>query len=304
VATLGAPARRPTLPGAPVRPRIGSPMRRRVVVGVLALLSLVLLSVYFRESDSGPLHGVQSTGAAVLRPFEVAAERVARPFRDAANWFGGLVDAKSENAKLRREVDRYRQLVIQNETAAAENKDLKRIVHYVESPQFPSGFRAVVTRVIAHAPTQFVQQVEVDAGSNQGIALGAPVVTPDGLAGHVTKVARNVALVTLLTDETSAASGLDPKTRATGIVRHDESTGELIMDGVTKDQVVNLDDTVVTAGWRSGKLTDLYPKGIPIGAVASVGQVDTDNYKLIQIEPFVHFSSLESVIVLVPNQTR
>ena len=76
------------------------------------------------------------------------------------------------------------------------------------------------------------------------------------------------------------------------------------MDGVTKDQVVNLGDILVTAGWKSGTLTDLYPKGILIGAVASVGQVDTDNYKLIQVEPFVHFSSLESVIVLVPTKKR
>ena len=279
-------------------------MRRRIVATGLVLVSLALLTAYFRESDSGPLHGVQSTGAAILRPFEIGAERVARPFRDAANWSGGLVDAKSENAKLRRQVDQYRQLLIQNQTAAAENGVLKSLLRYRESAAFPSGYTGVATRVIARAPTQFVQQVEIDAGSNQGVGPDSPVVTADGLVGHVTKVARNVSLVTLLTDETSAASGLDPKTHATGIVRHSESTGELIMDGVTKDQVVNLGDILVTAGWKSGTLTDLYPKGIPIGAVASVGQVDTDNYKLIQVEPFVHFSSLESVIVLVPTKKR
>src|SRR5204862_4273532 len=119
VATLGAPARRPTLPGSPIRPRFGSPVRRRIVATGLVLASLALLSAYFRESDSGPLHGIQSTGAAILRPFEVGAERVARPFRDAANWFSGLVDAKSENAELRRQVDQYGQLLIQNQTAAA-----------------------------------------------------------------------------------------------------------------------------------------------------------------------------------------
>jgi rod shape-determining protein MreC len=304
VATLGAPARRPTLPGSPIRPRPGSPVRRRLVVAVLVLVSLALLSAYFRESDSGPLHGVQSTGAAVLRPFQVGAERVARPFRDAASWFGGLVDAKSENAKLRRQLDEYRQLLIQNQTAASENETLKDLLRYRDSAAFPKGFTAVATRIIGRAPTQFVQQVEIDAGSNQGIRLDSPVVTGDGLVGNVTKVARNVALVTLLTDESTAASGLDPKTKATGIVRHDPAGGALVLDRVTKDQVVNLGDIVVTAGWRSGKLTDLYPKGIPIGSVSSVGQVDTDLYKRVQVEPFVDFSALESVLVLVPNEER
>ena len=41
------------------------------------LLSLVLITVYFREPVGGSLHGVQSGGATVLRPFEVVSERVA-----------------------------------------------------------------------------------------------------------------------------------------------------------------------------------------------------------------------------------
>jgi rod shape-determining protein MreC len=300
VATLGSPARRPAVPGSPLRPRVASPLRRRIVAGALVVASLALLSVYFRESNDGPLHGVQSTGAAILRPFEVGAERVARPFRDASNWFSGLVDAKSENEKLRKQLDDLRQLYIQNENAAAENAQLQKLLRYQHSPRYPQGFTSISTSIISRPPAQFVRQVEIDAGSNQGVRLDAPVVTNDGLVGHVTKVARNVALVTLLTDETSAASGVDLKTRATGIVSHGQSTGDtLVLDRVTKDQVVNRGDVVVTAGWRSGRLTDLYPKGIPIGLVTSVGERDTDSYKSIQVEPFVDFSALESVIVLV-----
>ena len=76
--------------------RAASVMRRRVVAIVLVVLSLVLLTIYFRESSSGGLHSVQSAGSAVLRPFEVAATRVAQPFRDAASWVGSLASAKSD----------------------------------------------------------------------------------------------------------------------------------------------------------------------------------------------------------------
>ncbi|MFL5925549.1 MAG: hypothetical protein ACJ77E_01245, partial [Gaiellaceae bacterium] len=61
-------------------------------MGGLALLSLVLITVSFRSTA---LDGVQGTGAAILRPFEVAADRVTRPFRDAVSWSRGLIDAKS-----------------------------------------------------------------------------------------------------------------------------------------------------------------------------------------------------------------
>ena len=64
------------------------------------MLALILITISFREPASGPLHGVQSAGATVLRPFEVAAERVARPFRDVYGYFAGLVHVKQENARL------------------------------------------------------------------------------------------------------------------------------------------------------------------------------------------------------------
>jgi rod shape-determining protein MreC len=280
-------------------------VRRRILVTALVVVSLALLSVYFRESNGGPLHGVQSAGSTVLRPFEVGAEHVARPFRDAASWFSGLVDAKSENAKLRRENDRLRQQVVQDVTAAQENAQFRRLLALRGSARFPSDFRALAATVISRPSGQFVQQVTVGVGSSSGVRLHSPVVTADGLVGQVTKVARRVSLVALLTDETSAASGVDLRTGASGIVRHGQSTGStLILDRVAKDQIVHQNDIVITAGWCSGRLSDIYPKGLPIGVVTSVGQVDTDLYKNIQIQPFADFSSLEFVLVLVPTQPQ
>ena len=52
------------------------------------------------------------------------------------------------------------------------------------------------------------------------------------------------------------------------------------------------------AGARQ-KLSSLYPKGIAIGKVTSVGQSDTDLYKQVQVQPFADFTSIDAVIVLV-----
>ena len=65
---------------------------------------------------------------------------------------------------------------------------------------------------------------------------------------------------------------------------------------------MNAGDTIITAGSPAGsKLASLYPRNIPIGFVSSVGQNDTDIFKEIQVQPFVDFSSLESVLVLIPK---
>jgi rod shape-determining protein MreC len=281
--------------------RSATAVKRRVVAGVLVLLSLVLITIYFREPAGGGLHGVQSAGATVLRPFEVGSERVARPFRDAYGWFAGLVHAKSENARLREQVDLLTQRVIQNTNAAQENADLRRELHYVGLPRFPQDYRPVPTDVISRPPSEFQQHVGIAAGSGDGIRVDDPVVTADGLVGKVSSVAGHQAQVTLLTDPNLKVSALDLEHQATGIVGHGQGEGALTLDRVQKSQVLTPGDTIVTQGWKWGDLTSIYPAGIPIGYVSGASQSEVDLYWQAQVTPRVHFDSLHTVIVLIPK---
>jgi rod shape-determining protein MreC len=278
--------------------------RRRLVVGLLVLLSLALITVYFREPADGALHGAQNVGVTVLRPFEVAAERVAAPFRDLYGWVSGVFHARSENARLRSDLEVMRQKYIDAESALQENVKLKQLLEYQEAAAFPDDFRLVNVQVMARPPSLFEQQVVVAAGALQGISLHDPVVTADGLVGEVTKVFDRAAQVTLLTDPDSAVAAEVLTTGAAGLIRRGPGDGSLELDQVTKAQVVNLDDIVVTSGTLGGRLRSLYPKGIQIGVVTSVGQTDTDPYKRIQVDPFVDFTSLHSVAVLVSTRPK
>lgn len=268
----------------------------------LVLLSLVLITLAYRETSGGPVHNVQNAGASVLRPFEIATDRIARPFRDVYNWFDGLVTAHSENHKLKAEVQDLRQKYTAAESALNENVTLKRLLHYESGPSFPSAYHPVNASVIARAPTDVQQQIVISAGSNSGIRKDDPVVTADGLIGKVTKVLSNESRVTLLTDATSAVPAVDLRTGAYGLVQHGAGGGaQLIFGRVPKTEIVNIGDFVITAGTRLGALPDIYPHGIQIGKVTSVAQNDVDSFKQIQIEPFADFSSLDSVAVLVRN---
>ena len=101
--------------------------------------------------------------------------------------------------------------------------------------------------MIGRPGRQFADQIVVGAGKNDGLSKHDVVVNAEGLVGEVTKVASNVALVTLLTNETSAVSTLDIATNATDIAERG-SQNSLTIDRVTKDQVVNQDDVLVTTG--------------------------------------------------------
>ena len=269
-------------------------------MGVLVVLALVLVTLSFRETNGGPVTSAQNAGAAALRPFEIAATRVARPFHDAYSWFHGLLHARSDQKKLRAENERLRQLNVQNEFAANEVKQLKALLHFREGPTFPGDYNSISASVISRPAGAFAQAIIVSAGSADGVELLAPVVNGDGLIGLVTRVTTQASRVTLLTDEQSAVSALDAKTDAAGVVGHGPGIGSTLeLDRVSKDKDVRVGDTIVTAGWRSAQLSSLYPKGIPIGVVTSVGQSDTDLYKQVQVQPFADFSALDAVIVLV-----
>jgi rod shape-determining protein MreC len=271
------------------------------VAGVLVLLSIALITIYFRESAGGGLHQVQSAGATVLRPFEVAADRVSRPFRDAYGYFAGLVHAKSENNRLRVENEQLRQQASQNAFAASENADLRKKLRFINSPQYPRGFGHVTASILGQAPSAFEQQVLIGAGSSSGIQVFDPVVASEGLVGTVVRVAHNQSLVALLTDDTTSVSAIDVETGAQGVVKAGAS-----FDQVGKDQKVKSGDILVTAGWKTkaAGLSSIYPRGIPIGRVTSVGQNEVDLYKHVQLEPFVNFNTLSSLVVLFPPNTR
>jgi rod shape-determining protein MreC len=282
--------------------RSATALKRRIVAGVLVLLSLILITIYFREPAGGGLHSVQSGGATVLRPFEVGAERIARPFRDAYGYFAGLIHAKSQNAELRAQVDKLSQDVIQHATAAAENADLRRQLNYISSPRFPQDFTPVTTEVTSRPPSEFEQQVGIAAGSSHGVRKDDPVVTAEGLVGLVTRVAHSTAQVTLLTDPNLKVSALDMSTQATGMLGAGQGRGTLTLGRVPKSQTLSAGDTIVTQGFRIDRLTSLYPKGILIGYLSGASQSEVDLFWQAQVTPSVHFDSLRSVIVLIPKQ--
>ena len=291
------------IPTTPFGPRSAGALRRRLVVGALVLLSLVLITLSFRGGDDGPLAGVQSAGSTALRPFAVGFERVAQPFRDGYAWADSLLDARSEAERLRAENRELQQRAIQAEFAIQQNEYLRRLLEYVDGPRFPEDFDPVAAEVTARPNPAFTQAIVIAAGSENGVRVDDPVVNQDGLVGLVTRVTPNTARVQLLTDPEAAASALDVGTRATGIVRHARGTRETLdLDRVRKQDVIRRGDEIVTAGWRAGELSSVYPKGISIGEVTSVNQTDTDLFQQVQIDPFVDFGSLDAVLVLVPKE--
>jgi len=281
-------------------PRGRNTQLRRLLLFVLVLAALILLTVSFRSPTSGALHDVQGYGASALRPFEVAAERVARPFRDAYDYVSSLTSAKSQNKKLRGEVRTWRAQAMAAAAAQRQNAELKKLLHFEELNSFPKDYTPVNTTVISF-PSTTSQQVTIAAGSNRGIRLNTPVVTADGLIGHVTNVGPSTAQVTLLTDPDSHVPAVDVTHGITGLISRGPR-GTFILDRVSKEAIVQKGDRIVTRGTVDRHFPDYYPYGIPIGTVLSASPSDIATFLTVQVTPFANFDSLDAVAALVSNK--
>jgi rod shape-determining protein MreC len=298
LAVLGSSVQRSAASGYPSTR--SSAVRRRIVVGGLVLLSLVLITVSFRSSA---LDGVQGTAADVLRPFEVGAQRVAAPFRDTVSWVHGLVNAKDENKRLRKRIAQLQGAVVNARTAENENAILRRQLDY-HGPASLAQFKRVSAAVITSPQNALGESVTILAGSNAGVRKGDVVITADGLVGTVAKTTRSESRVTLITDELSSVTATDvAHPGSVGLVTSGSGGDVLSFDYVPKQDVVQTGDTIITAGTPAkATLGSLFPRGIVIGTVTSESDNDVDVFKNIQIQPAVDLSSIRAVMVLVPKQ--
>ena len=287
----------------PYPSKVRSALIRRTVVVLLVLVALALITISFRSPASGPLHGLQGAGSTALRPFQVAATRVAQPFRDAYDYFASASRAKSDLAKEKRLYLEVRREAIANRAAAARLEQVEKLLHYEQGAIFPTGYRAVNAAVISFPGSSFTHSLVIQAGSSSGVRRSLPVVSGDGLVGIVSNVFSHTAVVTLLTDSDYNVAARDNQRNVRGIL-HTGAGGTLVLDQVQKSQLVKKNDVLVTDGTRNSRFPDLYPYGIPIGRVSSVGVTDTAAFLQVQVQPFANLGSLDSVAVLVPTHHR
>jgi rod shape-determining protein MreC len=268
-------------------------LRRRIVVAVLLLLSVALLTAYFRESDSGVAHSVQSGVMTVVSPLQSGTATATKPFRDAWNWVGDLFSAKSQNKALKEEVEQLRAGLAQELATRSENEQLRALVQFQKDHIFPGGVRMVTARVIDRSTSAWYSTATINAGSGDGVRIDDPVVNGQGLVGRVTQVTLNASQVMLVTDQESHVDAMVEPGGAEGIVGG-SVTGDVTLDYVDKSEKVKVGQFVVTSG-RNGSI---FVKGIPIGTVESVGAQEVELYQSIAVKPFVDFRKLDIVAVI------
>lgn len=261
----------------------------RLLVVSLVMASLLTITIDFRGGQSGPFEVAGRAALTVIGPLQ---DGVSRVFRPVGAFFSGLAHVaslQSDNRSLRDEVRRLQDQASKNVSTQRELERLQKL----EKLQGTLGLRGVVGSVIGESVGNFDWSINVNRGSSDGVKMDLPVVTGEGLVGHVVAVAPHWCTVQLIIDPRSAVAGRLASSGETGLVQGQRSK-DLSMDLVNPGATVSANEQVVTSGYQGG----LYPPEILIGFVSFTYTRPGSLTKSIAVRPAVDFSSLEFVEVV------
>jgi rod shape-determining protein MreC len=273
--------------------------RRRAALAVFIALSIALLTAYFGESGGGVFHTLQRGAQEAFAPIETGASKALKPFRDFFGWAGDTIDAKDQNADLKKEVQRLRSDLARAETDLRDADQLKGLASLHEENYFPQSTAPVTARVIARSATVWYSTLKIDKGSDDGLRENQPVIASGGLIGKLTSVTGGTAEVRLITDGQSGVSAQVFPAGVTGVVRPEVGDpGDLLLEHVESDRRVTENTIVVTSGFTSSRTESLFPRGIPIGSVTKVDLDELETYQRVHVKPFADLRRIDVVQVL------
>jgi rod shape-determining protein MreC len=270
--------------------------RRRAVLALLVVLSLILLTAYFGEASSGGLHSVQRGFLTVVSPIQNGANKALKPVRDLIGWFGDTLHAKGQRDELRKQVDKLRHEVIADDAEKHSYRELLSM-YRLDNQLSVSDYHPVTATVVAKSPNVWYSTVTIDKGEASGVHVNDPVINGEGLVGKVAQAASDGAQVTLITDSSVGVSARIGSSNATGIVQPKVGDpNDLLLQYLPANTQANRGEYVVTSGTVSSPDDSLYPPGIPIGQVTSVNEESP--YRSVNVHPLADLHNLDVVQVL------
>ncbi|MCB2202753.1 rod shape-determining protein MreC [bacterium] len=200
-----------------------------------------------------------------------------------------VTQLRERNAVLESQVTQLQTQLIEMEERLGEAQVCFALLDFGRTnPQYDYVAATVIGREIS----PFLQYIIIDKGSEDGIRYGMPVVTQQGLVGHVDAVIAAAARIKLITDSTSVVNirlqSAEVEAQLLGSL-----TSDVSLDMVPLDATVEPGDVVLTSG-----LGGNYPPNVFVGQVLTVQTRENALFQTATVQPIVDFNTLSAVLVV------
>lgn len=200
------------------------------------------------------------------------------------------IDLVGKNIELE---NNYKKILVENLDLKNEINELKTAVNqykFYEQKKYSFELANVVGKDIISDSTYLI----IDKGSDNGIKIGHPVVSENGMfVGKIIETNSSISKAMLLTDANNHASAsLKDNNKTMGIVSGDYKLG-LKMELIPQDENIINGDIIVTSG-----IDEYIPNGLIIGEVIKINKEPNNFFQTAYIQPMVSYATLRIITIL------
>lgn len=246
---------------------------------ILTAFILVFAIALMVNRHDGGLQNMRKMSVTILSYLEQPLSNI-RIYRQAVSTNNYL---HRQNILLQDELSRLR-------SAEQQNRVLRSLLDFREESAHP----LIPVRVVAKDLTSMNSSITVNAGTNQGVKVGMPVINSDGLIGQVILTSRNFSQVLPYSNSMFRVSAQIQGSRAYGIVSWPAtSPSELLMQYVPETVLVESGYVIQTSG-----ASNQFPEGIPVGEVTNVEPGIGVQTQTIYLKAYVDLNSLAEAFIM------
>ncbi|GHA56843.1 rod shape-determining protein MreC [Streptomyces tauricus] len=264
----------------------------RLLLVLLIAIAFALITVDIRGGEDSPVDGARRGAATVFGPIEDGVSTAVDPVGNAIQAVKDSGDRHDRVTRLERDNAELKAKLGSDDRNRSRGAQLDKMLKTAGAGQY--GIKGA--EVIAIGAAQgFSWTVTIDAGANDGIKRDMTVLNGDGLVGRVTTVGPGTATVLLANDPDFTVGTRMESTDELGFAsgQGDRPLRVELLNGKAK---IKKGDRLVTFGSQADKP---FVPGVPVGLVSRVDPSGGDLTRTIYVTPFVSFSKLDIVGVVV-----
>lgn len=244
---------------------------------IAALLLLFAAGLMVSRHDGG-LQNARKISVTMLSYLEQPLSNV-RNYRQALTTNTYL---QRQNILLQDELSRLR-------SVEQQNIILRDLLDLREESEYP----LIPVRIVAKDLTDVNNLLTVNAGTNDGVEVGMPIINSDGLVGQVIITSKNFSQILPYSNSLFRVSARVQGIRAYGIVSWTGRGNQLQMQYVPQTISVEVGQIVETSGY-----SNLYPQGIQIGEIVRIEPGEGIETQTIYLRAFADLFTLSEGFIM------
>ena len=265
------------------------------VLVIITMFMVIVPSVFGAMGLSGALKNAVNTVFTPVQKLFLYVSDAVEGFGDYFTEFDRIIEENKELRELNSS--------LQGKISAAEETEQMNewLFDFLELKREHTDYKFQPAAVTGRESDNYKTVFILDKGSAQGIEVDMPVISSDGIVGHVVEVGTDwCKTLTLLESGVSVGASVE-RSGEIGVVSGDYTLakeGLCKMNYLAADADIKEGDRIVSSGYGS-----VYPRGLVIGDVESVEKDSSSRALSITVRTAADTSDVSRLMILTDYET-